>query len=50
LTTNKLVAARGHMLHDGDLAKAILDRLLERGTQFEMRGRSYADGNKKRPS
>ncbi|WP_434480891.1 hypothetical protein [Gemmatimonas sp.] len=29
------------MLHDGDLAEAILDRLLERGTPFEMRGRSY---------
>ena len=29
------------MLHDGDLAEAILDRLLERGTHFEMRGRSY---------
>jgi DNA replication protein DnaC len=29
------------VLHDGDLAEAILDRLLERGTHFEMRGRSY---------
>jgi len=50
LDHQQAVAARGHMLHDGDLAQAILDRLLERGTQFEMRGRSYADGNKKRPS
>jgi len=41
VTTNKPLAAWGHVLHDGDLAEAILDRLLERGTHFEMRGRSY---------
>jgi hypothetical protein len=29
------------VLHDGDLAEAFLDRLLERGVHFEMRGRSY---------
>lgn len=29
------------VLHDGDLAAAIIIRLLERGTHFEMRGRSY---------
>ena len=41
LTTNKPLAALGAVLHDGDLAEAILDRLLERGAPFAMRGRSY---------
>lgn len=41
VTTNKPLAAWRHVLHDGDLAEAILDRLLERGTHLEMRGRSY---------
>lgn len=41
LTTNKPLAALGDVLHDGDLAEAILDRLLERGVHFAMRGRSY---------
>jgi DNA replication protein DnaC len=41
LTTNKPLAALGDVLHDGDLAEAIVDRLLERGTHFAMRGRSY---------
>lgn len=41
LTTNKPLAALGTVLHDGDLAEAILDRLLERGAHFAMRGRSY---------
>lgn len=41
LTTNKPLAALGSVLHDGDLAEAILDRLLERGAHFAMRGRSY---------
>ena len=40
-TTNKPLAALGDVLHDGDLAEAILDRLLERGAHFAMRGRSY---------
>ena len=31
VTTNKPLAALGQLLHDGDLAAAILDRLLERG-------------------
>ncbi|HJS43598.1 MAG TPA: ATP-binding protein [Gemmatimonadales bacterium] len=38
-TTDKPLAALGAVLHDGDLAEAILDRLLERGRH--MRGRSY---------
>ena len=41
VTTNKPLAAWGQVLHDGDLAEAILDRLLERGAHFAMRGRSY---------
>lgn len=41
VTTNTPLAARGHVLHDGDLAEAIIDRLLKRGAHFEMRGRSY---------
>lgn len=40
-TTNKPLAALGQVLHDGDLAEAILDRVLERGAHFQMRGRSY---------
>ena len=35
------LAALGEVLHDGDLAEAILDRLLERGAHFAMRGHSY---------
>lgn len=41
LTTNKPLAAWGDVVHDGDLAEAIVDRLLERGAHFAMRGRSY---------
>jgi len=41
VTTNKPLAALGQLLHDGDLAEAILDRLLERGTHYLLRGRSY---------
>lgn len=41
VTTNKPLAALGQVLHDADLAEAILDRLLERGTHLLLRGRSY---------
>lgn len=41
VTTNKPLAALGDVVHDGDLAEAILDRLLERGAHFSLRGRSY---------
>ena len=44
-TTNKPLAALGQVLHDPDLAEAILDRLLERGTHFVLRGRSYRTRN-----
>lgn len=45
MTTNKPLAALGQVLHDPDLAEAILDRLLERGTHFVLRGRSYRTRN-----
>ena len=41
LTTNKPLAAWGHVLHDPDLAEAILDRVLERGRHLQLRGPSY---------
>jgi hypothetical protein len=40
-TTNKPLAAWGLVLHDPDLAEAILDRALERGRLVELRGASY---------
>lgn len=40
-TTNKPLAAWGQVLHDPDLAEAILDRALERGRHIELRGPSY---------
>jgi len=40
-TTNKPLAAWGQVLHDPDLAQAILDRVLERGRLLELRGPSY---------
>ena len=40
-TTNKPLAAWAHVLHDPDLAEAILDRVLERGRLIELRGQSY---------
>jgi DNA replication protein DnaC len=40
-TTNKSLSAWGRVLHDPDLAQAILDRVLERGRLLELRGPSY---------
>lgn len=40
-TTNKPLAAWGLVLHDPDLAEAILDRVLEKGRLIELRGPSY---------
>jgi DNA replication protein DnaC len=40
-TTNKPLAAWGVVLHDPDLAEAILDRVLERGRLLELRGASF---------
>jgi DNA replication protein DnaC len=35
------------VLHDADLAEAILDRILERGTHYVLRGRSYRTRHQK---
>lgn len=40
-TTNKPLAAWAEVLHDADLAEAIIDRVLERGRFIELRGTSY---------
>ena len=47
-TTNKPLAAWGLVLHDPDLAEAILDRVLERGRLVELRGASYRTPHLKR--
>jgi hypothetical protein len=47
-TTNKPLAAWGVVLHDPDLAEAILDRVLERGRVVELRGASYRTRHLKR--
>jgi DNA replication protein DnaC len=39
-TTNKPLAAWGRVLHDGDLAQAIVDRVLERGRLLHLDGPS----------
>lgn len=42
LVTSQIPVDHRHdLVGDGDLAEAILDRLLERGADFEIRGRSY---------
>ena len=41
ITTNKPLSQWGSVLHDPQLAEAIIDRLLERGTHIELNGRSY---------
>jgi len=41
LTTNKPIEAWGQVLHDPDLAEAILDRVLERGRLIHLRGPSF---------
>lgn len=40
-TTNKALRAWGQVLHDRDLAEVILDRVLERGQQIKLGGRSW---------
>src|SRR6059036_1498388 len=40
-TTNKPLAAWGIVLHDPDLAEALLDRVLERGRLVVLHGTSY---------
>src|SRR5437773_10016339 len=48
LFTTKPLAAWGLVLHDPDLAEAILDRVLERGRLVELRGASYRTRHLKR--
>ncbi|MHB8352705.1 MAG: ATP-binding protein [Thermoplasmata archaeon] len=45
LTTNKPVEDWGKVLHDPDLAEAILDRVLERGRVLSFKGPSYRTRN-----
>lgn len=40
-TTNKSLQQWGEVLHDGHLAEALLDRVLERGRQLALTGPSY---------
>lgn len=44
MTTNKPLTQWGAVLHDADLAEAILDRLLEHGRHLEITGRSWRTG------
>ncbi|MBW2233572.1 MAG: IS21-like element helper ATPase IstB [Deltaproteobacteria bacterium] len=41
VTSNKQPGEWGRVLHDPDLADAIVDRLLERGEVVQLRGKSY---------
>jgi DNA replication protein DnaC len=41
ITTNKPLASWAKVLHDADLAEAIIDRVLERGRLVELTGSSY---------
>jgi DNA replication protein DnaC len=41
VTSNKPPADWGRVLHDSDLAEAIVDRLLEHGEVVQLRGKSY---------
>jgi DNA replication protein DnaC len=41
ITTNKPLASWARVLHDADLAEAIIDRVLERGRIIELNGSSY---------
>lgn len=41
ITTNKPLRRWGEVLHDPDLAEALLDRILERGEHIRLRGPSW---------
>jgi DNA replication protein DnaC len=45
ITTNKPLRQWGAVLHDSDLAEALLDRILENGRHLELAGRSWRTGN-----
>ncbi len=40
-TTNKALSSWGTVLHDADLAEALLDRVLERGEHIRLSGKSW---------
>jgi DNA replication protein DnaC len=44
-TTNKPLRQWGSLLHDNDLAEALLDRILENGRHVELTGRSWRTGH-----
>jgi DNA replication protein DnaC len=43
-TTNKPLRQWGNVLHDTDLAEALLDRIMEQGRHVELTGRSWRTG------
>jgi len=49
-TTNKPLKDWGHVLHDADLAEAILDRILERGRLIQLDGPSLRTKHLDQPS
>ena len=49
-TTNKPLAAWADVLHDADLAEAIIDRILAHGRFLELRGSSYRTRHLKPPT
>ena len=40
-TTNKPLSQWGRVLHDNELAEALLDRVLERGVHLNLGGKSF---------
>ncbi len=50
ITSNKEPATWGSVLHDPDLAEAIVDRVMERGEVIRLRGRSYRNPGTDEPS
>ena len=50
VTSNKSTSTWGKVLHDADLAEAIVDRLLERGQTLHLRGKSYRNPQGKDPA
>ena len=44
-TTNKSLRLWGTVLHDNDLAEALLDRILENGRHVELTGKSWRTGS-----
>lgn len=49
-TTNKTLRQWGAVLHDNDLAEALLDRILDNGRHLELSGRSWRTGTDMPPS